>query len=268
MLKTTAAIKRALKEKDQAILSGEKAMHAVLKDLHGQVMGQLGKAALGSWDAHHLRQVLDAIEFQVANHAGTAQTMLAGLLDNAWNLGVGLVDAPLIVAGVYTGGYFLPTSALDALKGYSSDYLQNLFGDAWYKVKGEITLGVIGGKSPHEVATAIGRTMDKGRFKDIVGRAETITRHEMGTVYSKAEQLRMEQAAEHVPGLEKQWRHVGHPRTPRPNHAAMDGYHVPIGEPFFHSGGVPIMFPRDPAAPLSETMNCGCDHVPYHADWQ
>lgn len=267
MLKASAAIKKALKEKDQGIISGEKAMLGILEELHRQVMGELGKAAIGSWDVYHLRQMLDSIEFQMARSSGSAQTTMAGLLDKSWGMGVAMVDAPLAAGGIYTG-YHLPTSTLEAMKDYSNDYLKNLFGDAWYKVKGEITLGVIGGKSPQEVAAAIGKTMDAGRFKDISARAETIARHEMGTVYSQAGQMRMEQAVEHVPGLEKQWRHVGHPRAPRPTHQAMDGHHVPIDQPFFHSGGVPIMFPRDPRAPLSETMHCGCDHVPFHAGWQ
>lgn len=267
-MKASAAIKKALKEKDQGIISGEKAMLGILEELHRQVMAEIGKAALGSWDSFHLRQVLDSIEFQMARSSSAAQTTMTGLLDTAWGMGVATVDAPLAVAGIYTG-YHLATSTLDVMKEYSNDYLKNLFGDAWYKVKGEITLGVIGGKSPQEVAAAIGKTMDAGRFKDIATRAETIARHEMGTVYSQAGQMRMEQAAEHVPGLEKQWRHVGHPRAPRPTHAAMDGHHVPIGEPFFHgAGGFPLMYPRQPEAPLEETMHCGCDSIPYHADWQ
>jgi hypothetical protein len=212
--------------------------------------------------------MLDAIEYQTAHYGGIAQTTLSGLLDESWGMGAALVNAPLAVAGIYSGGYFLPTATLEALKGYSNDYLKNLFGDAWFRVKGEITLGVVGGKSPQEVAEAIGRTIDKGRFKDIAGRAETITRHEMGTIYSTAAQLRMEQAAEYVPGLEKQWRHVGHPMKARPTHAAMHGHHVPVDNPFFiGDGGWPMMFPRQPGAPLSETMYCGCDSIPYHADW-
>lgn len=268
-MKASAAIKKALKEKDQGIVSGVESMQAILRDLHAQVMAELGKAALGSWDDYHLRQMLDSIEYQMAHYGGVAQTTLAGLLDTAWGMGAALVDAPLAVAGIYTGGYHLPTSALDALKGYSNDYLKNLFGDAWYRVKGEITLGMVGGKSPQEVASAIGKTMNAGRFKNIAARAETITRHEMGTLYSEATQLRMEQAAENVPGLEKQWRHVGHPMKPRPTHAAINGHHVPIDKPFFRgAGGFPMMYPRQPGAPLEETMHCGCDHVPYHAGWQ
>lgn len=268
MLRTSTAIKKAIEEKAKGIISGEEAMLAIVKDLHRQVQGELGKAALGTWDAYHLRQMLDSIEFQMAQSASMAQTTLSGLLDSAWGMGTALVDAPLAVNGIYTG-YHLSSSILDVMKEYSNDYLQNLFRDSWYKVKGEITLGVVGGKSPQQVSEAIGRTMRSGRFENIAARAETITRHEMGTIYSKAGQLRMEQAAEHVQGLEKQWLHVGHPTKPRPTHAAMDRHHVPVDQPFFHgAGGFPIMYPRQPEAPLEETMHCGCDSVAYHENWQ
>lgn len=266
MAKVTAEIKHVLKEKDRGIATGAETMLKVLTSLHGQVTTELGKAALGSWDAYHLRQVLDQIEFQLASHEGQARQALSGLLDDAWNMGKGLVDRPMAAAGIYTG-FHLSTTVLDTLKDYSSDYLRSLFQDAWYGIKGEITLGIVGNKTPQAVTAAIGKTIDSGRFKGYANRAETITKHEMGTVFSEASQLRMQQTAENVPGLEKEWNHAGHPKTARPSHVAAHGLHVPVGDPY-DIGGVMMMFPRDPRAPLEETMNCGCDSVPYHANWQ
>ena len=66
----------------------------------------------------------------------------------------------------------------------------------------------------------------------------------------------MEEAAKSVDGLEKMWRHAGHPRSPRITHLAADGRHVPVDEPF-DIGGVAMMYPRDPAAPSEEVINCG-----------
>jgi hypothetical protein len=261
----TSEIRRILKDKDQAIRSGVQAMRDLLKELHGQVSEELGRAALGSWDAYHLKQVLDSIETQMASFEAQARKEISGLLDEAWDKGKALVDAPLVQAGIYTG-FHLSTTVLDVLKEYSNDYLRNLFRDSWYKIKGEINLGVLGMKTPQEVAKAIGKSIDAGRFKSIAVRAETITKTEMGRVFSEATELRMEQAADHVAGLEKEWRHVGHPKIPRLTHLAADGQHVPVGEPF-DIGGVRMMFPRDPGAPLEETINCGCDHVPFHPRW-
>jgi hypothetical protein len=255
MATVNSEIQRILREKDRAIRGGTESMLGLLKELQSQTIDEIGRASLGSWDAYHLRQVLDEIEAQVGSIEARSKKELSGLLDGAWEQGKNLVDAPLALGGIYTG-FHLSTSVLDTLKDYSSDYLENLFQDAWYKVKGEINLGVLGMKTPQEVAKAIGETLDSGRFKNFANRAETITQTEMGRIFSEATQLRMEQAADHVDGLEKQWRHVGHPMVPRPSHLAADGDHVPVDEPF-NIGGVLMMFPRDPGAPLEETINCG-----------
>lgn len=269
MPKVTDEIKRILREKDRAVITGTEAMRGIVQNLLDQVRAELGQAALGSWDAYSLRKMLDSLEFQAANFAGTAKTEAGGLLDKSWALGKALVDGPLTaegVGGVYSG-FHLSTSSLETLKEYSNDYLQKVFGDAWIRTKGELTLGVLGGKTPKEVAAAIGKTLDgPGIYKSIAERAEMITKTEMRRVFSEAAQLRMEQAAEHVDGLEKEWQHVGHPRKPRITHLAANGQHVPVDRPF-KIGGITMMFPRDPGAPIEETINCGCDHVPYRDQW-
>jgi hypothetical protein len=265
MIKVGAAIKKALEKKEEGIISGAESMLAILRDLQKQITIELGKAALGSWDAYHLRQLLDSIEGHLSKSSSMSQKKLSGLLDSAWRGGIALADSPSGAGGIYTG-FHLSTSVLDSLKEYSNDYLKNLYQDAWYKIKGEINLGVMGSKTPQEVMEAIGTSIDAGRFKNISARAEIITRNEMGAVFSKATQMRMEQAAGYVPGMEKQWIHAGHPKMPRHAHVAADGQHVPVAEPF-KIGGVKMMFPRDPGAPLEEIINCGCDHVPFHANW-
>lgn len=50
-MKVTSEIKQYLKEKDANVKNGREAMFDIMKDLHGQTMNELGKAALGSWTA-------------------------------------------------------------------------------------------------------------------------------------------------------------------------------------------------------------------------
>lgn len=251
----SSEIKRILKEKDKAIRTGTETMRDLLKELHGQVMAELGKAALGSWDAYSLRQYLDSIENQMSTFSSKAKTIEGTLLAESWGLGQVLVDAPLVVGGIYTGAH-LPTSVLETMKTFTFNKIDGVTGAAWEQVRGELTLGILGGKTPQEVATAIGKNIDAGRFESISMRAEMITKTEMGRAFSNASQLRLEQTAEHVEGMEKQWLHAGHPMKARPAHVAASGQHVPVNEPF-HVGGVLMMFPRDPAAPIGETINCG-----------
>ena len=265
MPEVTATIKRLLKEKDRAIKTGTEAMRDLLKNLHAQVMTELGRAALGSWDAYSLRQYLDAIEGQMAAYQGYAKQEAGALLDKSWSAGEMLIEETLSAGAIYSG-FNLSTSVLDTMKDFAFHKIEGLSAAAWDQVKGELTLGIMGGKTPQEVAAAIGKNIDAGKFASIAQRAEVITKTEMGRVFSEASQLRMEQAAEYVTGLEKEWRHVGHPTKPRLMHLAANGQHVPVKEPF-RIGGVLMMFPRDPSAPIEETINCGCDHVPYHANW-
>lgn len=258
-------ITRIIREKDLMIRTGTETVRDLLTELNRQVMAEIGKAALGSWDAYSLRQHLDAIEFAMGELAVKARAAADTLLTEAWNSGQALTDAPLAAGGIYSG-FHLSTSVLETMKDFTFNKINGVVGAAWDQVRGEITMGILGGRTPQEVAAAIGKNIDAGRFASIAQRAEVITKTEMGRAFSQATQLRMEEAAGHVPGLEKQWVHAGHPMKARPTHVAIDGQHVPVGEPF-RVGGVLMMFPRDPGAPIEETINCGCDHVPFHANW-
>lgn len=261
-------ILRIIREKDAKIRSGTEAVTALLEELQRQVRVDLGQAALGGWDAYMLREMLDALEQQVADYSTRAKGDMSARLDESWQNGVDLVEAPLRVAGQMWAGFGISTSSLDVLKEFAYHKVEGLYGDAWDRIRSELTLGVLGGKTPEEVATAIGRNLtEPSIFKSIGARAEAITRTEMGRVFSMAAQERMREAAQYVEGLEKMWLHAGHPRVPRLAHLALDGVHIPVEEPFL-VGNIAMMFPRDPAAPASEVINCGCAHVPYHEAWE
>ncbi len=256
MATVNSEIRRILKEKDLAIRTGTRAMVDILEALQKETLDRLGEAAITEWDAYHLKQMLDSIENQISNFQAKAKAEADGLLEESWGMGRNLVDMPLAEAGIYTG-FRLSTSVLDTLKDFTFHKIEGLSDSAWEKIRGELTLGVMGGKTPQEVAKAIGTNLkDPSIFRSIAHRAEVITQTEMGRVFSTAAELRMEEAAEHVKDLEKMWRHVGHPKVPRPSHVAADGQHVPVDEPF-DIGGVSMMYPRDPGAPIDETINCG-----------
>ncbi len=256
MATVNSEILRILKEKDRAIKTGAQAMLGILESLRSQVIKEIGGAAITEWDAYHLAQMKDSISGQIENFKAKAKAEAGGLLEESWGKGKNLVDIPLGNAGIYMG-FHLSTSVLDALKDFAFYKIDGISNSAWDRIRGELSLGVLGGKTPQEVASTIGKNLkDPSIFTSIAHRAEVITQAEMGRVFSTAAELRMEQAAEHVDGLEKQWRHAGHPKVPRSSHVAADGDHVPVDEPF-DIGGVKMMYPRDPAAPIEETINCG-----------
>jgi hypothetical protein len=108
-------------------------------------------------------------------------------------------------------------------------------------------------------------------------RAIAIVRTELGRAFATASQLRSEQAAEYLPNLKKQWRRSGKIHSRR-KHDLTDGQVRPVDQPFIlgtghvsdpaASGGIRIMHPHDPAAPPSETINCGCISLPYMESWK
>lgn len=267
MTQVNSVIRDILKKKEAGITSGTEAMLAILKELQRQVIWQIEKAATGSWDSYSLRTMLNAIERQIQDFEAQASKELSGNLDGMWAEGKSLVEKPVSSLGVYSG-FGLSTASLQVLKEFAFHKVSGVSLDAWHKIKGELTLGVIGGKTPQEVANAIGRNLtDRSIFSSIGARAESITKTEMGRVFSKATQDRMEEASNYVQGLEKMWRHAGHPKVARPYHLALNGAHVPVNEPFL-VGNTTMMFPRDPKAPAEQVINCGCDHVPYMAGWK
>ncbi|MBI5075624.1 MAG: hypothetical protein HZB62_10735 [Nitrospirae bacterium] len=253
-----SAIKRILREKEAGISSGIDAILALLREMQAQVIGDLGKAALGSWDSYQLKKMLNSLESQISSFDSQAKAEMNGLLNTSVNNGVMMVDGPLAMSGISMGGFGLGTSVLDTLKDFAFHKLEGLSSDLWQKLKGELTLGILGGKTPQEVAAAIGKTLgeDRGIFTSVAARAEAITKTEMGRVFSQATQLRMDQAGAQVEGFGKQWKHAGNPKEARPSHEAVHNQHVAYDKPFI-VGGSAMMFPRDPAAPIAEVINCG-----------
>ena len=103
-------------------------------------------------------------------------------------------------------------------------------------------------------------------FRSAMSRARTVVRTELGRAYSVAGQERMKQAAEELPGLRKQWRRSGalHARI---THDHADGQVRPVDEKFM-VGGEELDFPRDSAGTPGNTINCGCQFLPWMANWE
>jgi hypothetical protein len=74
---------------------------------------------------------------------------------------------------------------------------------------------------------------------------------------------RLQDAAKKVKGLGKQWLWSGKSRQ---THSAISGQIRKVDEPF-EVAGEALMYPRDPAGSAQNTINCGCESVPYKASW-
>ena len=176
-----------------------------------------------------------------------------------------VVDGPLQVA---FGTDMLPTFALSrsivgAAATVQAGLITRMTQDGIRRVSNEIALGATGLKSPWEVMQAVGRNLDSPSiFGDIATRAEVITRTELGRVYSVASQARKEEAAKVVRGMKKQWFHGPIRSGSRPSHVAAHGQIVDVFD-HYDVGGEPLRFPRDPQGSAGNTINCGCQSLPY-----
>lgn len=264
----TAEIERLLKAKDQRILDGAAAVRGLLEEVKKQILEELQTVQGESYAAYHLRQNLASIEQHLARFEANAGRELVNLLDTAWEDGGDLPLAAVRAGGLISTSFgMVPTSVLQSIKDFSVYKISGLTADAFSRIRGELTLGILGQKTPHQVTQAIAGTLESpGVFRSIAERAEVITGTEMGRAFSQATQLGLEQAAQSLPELKKQWWHAGHPKQPRQNHLALHGQIQPVDRPFV-LGSLVIRFPRDPKAPASEVIRCGCDHVPWMESW-
>lgn len=248
--KVNALIKNAGALEDQAV----KRVMVLLNNARKEVAATVAST---EWQAYYLPQMKAATERALETFAGQYGVTLRDAQREFWEAGVELVDLPLRTVGVAAAIPEIDVTALSIMQGYSSDLVTGLSKSAIAKINQELTLGIMGQKSPYEVMQAVGKNLkDKSIFKSIAARADTIVRTETGRVLEAAGQARKEAAVKVVPGLQKQWFYGHSPRMPRLSHMAADGQIRDVDEPF-DVGGEKLMYPRDPAGSAANTIRCG-----------
>lgn len=223
------------------------------------------------WALPQLRREIERVLREFGEDAGSAATAGQG---TAYDAGQALIDSPLAAAGVEVSGLSprIDRGQLLAMQSFLTGKMRDVGLDVLNRVNTELALTAIGSQGVSETI---------GRVQTIMGgisrrRATTIIRTELGRAFTTASQARAEEAARSVPGLKKQWRRSGKIHSRR-KHDLTDGQVRPVDKPFIlgtgrvvegqESGGIRIMYPHDPAAPPSETINCGCISLPYLDSW-
>lgn len=115
----------------------------------------------------------------------------------------------------------------------------------------QINMGIVMGEGLEDIAKRLRKVADMS-----ANQARTHARTAMtgaqnaGRIegYHRAEKMGVKLEKEWLATLDKRTRHA---------HAALDGQHVPVDEPFDSELG-PIMFPGDPAARPANVYNCRC----------
>ncbi len=213
------------------------------------------------WALPQLKQSIQRTLHELSAKANAAGEK--GMTD-AWGAGKDLIDVPLDAAGVNIQGMAQSIDArqLFAMREFMTGRISDISLKAMNRINSELGLVMTGVQSPGEAIGAITRVFKETSRR----RALTIVRTELGRAFSIASHERSVQARDILPGLKKQWRRSGKTHS-RPAHDAADGQIREVDKPF--SIGIhQLMHPHDPAAPASETINCGCVALDYMAHWE
>lgn len=257
---------------NNAVKAGLKHKTRIQSDTHAEIVRLLKLAqtqiivTLQNQPTDYQRWSLPDLQFEInrmlKEFGESGANTIGSAAGDSWQAGIDLVDKPLAAASIIAALPHLDAGQLNAMRAFMTDRIKDIGVQGANKINSELGLVVIGAQSPGDAIS---------RVKDILGdpsrkRAATIVRTELGRVFSAASHERMHQANKAGIPLQKQWLKSGklHPRI---NHNIAHGQTVPVNEPFLipaSKGGyaVRMMYPHDPSAPASETINCGCASIP------
>jgi len=219
------------------------------------------------FQAWNLPQLQNSINTAM-DEIGTLSAQKVSTASNEiWQQGVDLIDKPVAAAGLQISAVLpaIDTRQLIAMRTFMTGRMKDISMTIANSVNSELGLVAIGAKSQQDAINNISAFLKSGRSRAIM-----VLRTELGGAFSVATQARMKQASEILPGLKKQWRRSGKIHS-RIHHDAADGQIVDQDKPFklyAKTGSVSLMFPRDPAAPVGERVNCGCESLPFMDDWE
>ncbi|MCE2516258.1 MAG: hypothetical protein J4F41_00190 [Alphaproteobacteria bacterium] len=231
-----------------------------------RIRSALAGEDLSDFAQARLTALLPEIDRQAAALAGAMADLADEAVATGAVLGADMARVPLMAAGV--SGISSSLTAVSAtqiagIRNFTTGKIRNISNNLAREIGDELALALTGAVNRQQVLGFITARVTGG-----MRRAQTIVNTELGRAYSTAAQDRLAAAAEDVPGLKKQWRRSGKLRS-RPSHDRIDGQVVGVDEKFrLKAGLVKLNYPRDPAGPAAETINCGCTSLPFVEDWE
>lgn len=253
----TEAINAAMKGRTRLINGTLAELRALLQQAERDIVALL--AALPTdYQAWYLPQLQAEIRRALEGIATDAAAAVDAGQVSAWREGSRLVDNVLAASAVSVVIPQLDPRQLSAMRQFLTEKIRDVTLEAANLINSELGLVVIGTQTPFEAVKAVSKILGETTLR----RGTTIVSTELNRAFSAANQLRMEQSAQYVPGMQKKWLKSGK-REPRPEHVAIHGQVQPVEKPFVLEGGaVTMMYPGDPRAPARHTINCGCASVP------
>ncbi|MBU0691541.1 phage head morphogenesis protein [bacterium] len=221
----------------------------------------LQQAAIAAADVPRLKTQLRR---EVDEMLAEAIELVQAAEELAWSKGFAAGQELAASLGL-EASFFAPSLALRTIAtGYTADLIRSIADDLMPKVNGVIARGVLGNLSPYAAMQEIDVLLGRGGQRGVSYQAERIVRTEVQRVYSIALDTQVQALAamaEHPQKLRKQWVAGPFRQGRREEHQQIDGQTVPVAEPFKLPDGTRLMYPRDPAGPPHQTINCGCSWI-------
>ena len=223
-------------------------------------------ADASGFQVEHLTAMRGQITTVLNEFADTWNHEFLRTADAVEDAATALVTRPLGVLGFEIGAPMLPGQLMDVLVGFSANKIKGLTAEAIDKVDTLLTLAISGGQSKTAFTNSLKDLLPSpAGAGSIAARARRIIRTEINRIHSTVTHARMTQASNTVKGLRKYWLSAGDLHV-RPSHVRAGQSYGPdnailVNQPFF-VGGFKAMFPRDPALPAAEVVNCRCRNIP------
>lgn len=246
-----SAEKAASAERTGLLKTTQAELFALFKIARDQAIAAIagGPTEYEQWRLGVLLAEIDRVSADLTA-AGTR--VIANAADLAWQGGVAALDEPLAAIAIRVPLPRLDIGQLQAMRAFMVDRIANISVTAAATIRGQIGLAMMGAQPIPEVI----QTVAKALGETAESRATTIVVTELGRAWSVAADERAAQFSNAGVPMDKIWRRSGKVHS-RPAHDLADGQRKPIDQPFLVAGQ-PIRFPRDPQAPVGQTINCGC----------
>lgn len=254
------------KDQERAWIKAEIAAQAERKQLldatHDDIVALLIKARdsialmLASQPSDYQQWRLTALSMEVdrilGSFADSGGSIIGQSVPAAWSGGIAALDKPMAAAGIDVVLPVIDISQLNAMSAFSVDRIKDVGVQAAAKIKTEIGLALIGAQDISATIDKVGAIMGETSRS----RVTTIVGDNLGSAWETASYRRALQSTDVGVEMIKIWRRSGKIHS-RLAHDLADGQRQPIDKPFIINGHR-IQYPKDPAAPLAEKVNCGC----------
>ena len=250
---------RHWKEQERAAQAERKKL---LDDTHDDIVVLLRRAqgeialTLASAPSDYQQWRLNALNLEVDRLLGIFGDQAGDVLSNAageaWAGGLAAIDKPFSAAGIEMVLPVIDSTQLQAMRTFMVDRIKDVGVQAAQKIKSEIGQALIGIQDIAQTIQKVGSIMGESS----VSRVTTIVGDNLSRAWATASFDRAMQSDAAGVEMEKIWRRSGKIHS-RLAHDLTDGVRKPINEPFVINGHK-IMYPKDPKAPIEESINCGC----------